>query len=478
MSRPTYLFYDLETTGLNYAFDQVLQFAGIRTDLSFSELERHEILVKLRPDVIPSPAAMMAHKISLSDNVSAIFEYEATRQIHALLNEPGTVSIGFNSLGFDDEFLRFAFYRNLLPPYTHQHANNCWRMDLLPIVTLYWLYKPDVLKWPWIDDKASLKLEHLNAANNLADAASHDAMADVQASVELARRLSAEKEMWDYAAGYFKKGLDSARQDELQPLSKSLQEVYRFGLLVDVGIGSQYNYQAPVLFIGQSEPYSNQFLWLRLDRPELQETTADNIEDTTWVIRKKQGQKRIILPPKERFLQRLDSERRQILADNRRWLEAHPDLLVAIAKYHREFTYQEVPNVDVDALLYQTNFLTDEEAEVSRRFHNAALSQKAGMLGLFRRSDLRQLAERIIFRNYPDRMPDSSKPASEAFMKQVNPSDEEQAMVDYRGKRRMTPRRAISEIEALRSGGELSAQQSLILDELAGYLRSRFPEAN
>ena len=38
----TYLFYDLETTGLNPCFDQVLQFAAIRTDLSLNEIERHE----------------------------------------------------------------------------------------------------------------------------------------------------------------------------------------------------------------------------------------------------------------------------------------------------------------------------------------------------------------------------------------------------------------------------------------------------
>ena len=68
----TYLFYDLETTGLNYAFDQLLQFAAIRTDAEFNELERHEITVKLRPDVIPSPGAMIAHCISISQTMPLI----------------------------------------------------------------------------------------------------------------------------------------------------------------------------------------------------------------------------------------------------------------------------------------------------------------------------------------------------------------------------------------------------------------------
>ena len=35
----TYLFYDIETTGLNRAFDQVLEFAAIRTDCDLNELD-------------------------------------------------------------------------------------------------------------------------------------------------------------------------------------------------------------------------------------------------------------------------------------------------------------------------------------------------------------------------------------------------------------------------------------------------------
>ncbi|MFO7680452.1 MAG: hypothetical protein R6X34_10410 [Chloroflexota bacterium] len=56
----TYLFYDLETSGLNSAFDQCLQFAAIRTDADFQVLERHEFRVRLRPDIIPSPGALLA----------------------------------------------------------------------------------------------------------------------------------------------------------------------------------------------------------------------------------------------------------------------------------------------------------------------------------------------------------------------------------------------------------------------------------
>ena len=106
--KKTYLFYDIETTGLNKAFDQILQFAAIRTDRQLNEIERYTIRVKLRPDVIPSPGAIITNRLSLSDFALGLCEFEAIRQIHELLNQRQTISLGYNSLGFDDEFLRFS----------------------------------------------------------------------------------------------------------------------------------------------------------------------------------------------------------------------------------------------------------------------------------------------------------------------------------------------------------------------------------
>jgi len=71
----TFLFYDIETTGLNRAFDQVLQFAAIRTDRRLNEIDRHNIKVKLRPDVVPSPAAILTNRISISAFSSGLCEY-------------------------------------------------------------------------------------------------------------------------------------------------------------------------------------------------------------------------------------------------------------------------------------------------------------------------------------------------------------------------------------------------------------------
>ncbi len=197
----TYLFYDIETTGLNRAFDQVLQFSSIRTDLSLHELERHTIDVRLRPDVVPSPGAMIVNRIDISRALDGRYELEAITEIHRLFNRPGTIGLGYNTLGFDDEFLRFSFYRNLLPPYTHQYHHGCGRMDLFPITILYYLFKPDLLKWPEKNGKPSFKLENLSALNDLSQGPAHDAMVDTTACLALAQRLFRQEKMWQYVTG-------------------------------------------------------------------------------------------------------------------------------------------------------------------------------------------------------------------------------------------------------------------------------------
>jgi DNA polymerase III epsilon subunit-like protein len=196
MSAATYLFYDLETTGLNPAFDQILQFAAIETDEQWQKVNRHEIRVRLRPDIIPAPGALLATRLDVMQTMTGVCEYEAVREIHRLVNRPNRVNLGYNSLHFDDQFLRFAFWRNLLPAYDHQWRDGCRRLDVFPITVLYWLAQSPLLKWPVVDGKPTLKLEHLKAANGLAEGQAHDALVDVAATVELTRRLQQDGALW------------------------------------------------------------------------------------------------------------------------------------------------------------------------------------------------------------------------------------------------------------------------------------------
>jgi len=59
-----YVFYDTETTGTETAFDQILQFAAIKTDDEFVELDRFDIRCRLLPHVVPSPGALRVTKVT------------------------------------------------------------------------------------------------------------------------------------------------------------------------------------------------------------------------------------------------------------------------------------------------------------------------------------------------------------------------------------------------------------------------------
>ena len=470
----TYLFYDIETSGLNKSFDQILQFAAIRTDLEFNELERYNITVSLRPDVVPAPMATITHRIGIESCMSGICEYEAVRHIHALLNREGTISLGYNTLGFDDEFLRFSFYRNLLSPYKHQWANGCQRMDLLPITVLYHLYMPDVMTWPTRDDgQPTLKLEKLSEANSLAQGQAHDALVDVEATLALARIFAREKKMWDYVCGYFAKPEDTRRMEALPVRHASSAGQHTWGIMTGSKFGPEALYQAPVLYLGYSEAYKNQTLWLRLDEPGLREGEEEP-EQRAWVIRKRLGEPPLILPPLDRFVSRLTSQRMEEVDANLAWLKENPEAFSQIVSYHKAFRYPEVPDLDVDSALYQNGFWSRAEEAQAEKFHRAGAESMVEAMQSMAPGSLRHLASRVLFRNYPEFSDDEVFGAFEGFMEKVNPPDGQAPLMDFRGEVRMTPLAAMQEIQRVRADVELDEEQNDLLEELEGYITSNF----
>ncbi|MGD8990117.1 MAG: exonuclease domain-containing protein [Desulfobacterales bacterium] len=471
----TYLFYDIETTGLNKAFDQVLQFAAVRTDRQLNEVRRFTLKIQLRPDVIPSPGAVITNRIALKDLTTGQSEYEAIRQIHQLMNRRNTISLGYNSLGFDDEFLRFAFHRNLLPAYTHQFKNGCRRMDLLPITVMYWLYNRGIINWPEVKSKPSLKLEHISEVNQLTGGPAHDAAVDVMATVALARKFFKNQKMWNYLLGYFEKETDAHRISDIPATFQSALGDHRWGLMVSSEYGPRLMYQVPVLSIGSSIPYSNQTLWLRLDSPGLPETKADTIDETTWVIRKRYGEPGILLPPNRRYMKLLDTERKAIATENLKWLHSNPALFQQIANYHRNHTYPYIPNLDPDAALYQIGFFSRGDEMLFKKFQTAAPHEMEHIAHRLSSPDARVLANRVIGRNFPQFLSQESATEFEAYMRRVNPSREDRALQDYTGALRLTPAAALTEIKHLRESKVLDDEQLTLLEELQDYIKTNFP---
>lgn len=469
----TYLFYDIETTGLNKAFDQVLHFAAIRTDLDLNEIERYEVKIKLNPDLIPSPYAMITHHIGISESLSGETEYAAIRKIHEWMNTPGTISLGYNTLGFDDEFLRFSFYRNLLSPYTHQYMNQCGRMDLYPIATLYALFNPEVIQWPTVNGEIKLKLELLNEKNAWVAGRSHHAMVDVEATLALAKCFKQAADMWTYITGYFNKQIDQTRFQQL-PQTIIVEDYHlRYGLLFEGILGAKQNFLVPVLCLGEHTIYKNQMLWLRLDTETLSQINADNFQEHLWVIRKKWGEPGFVLPPKDRFLNPLSPERLAISEANTNWLKQNSSLLSKIIQHYRQDTYTTFPDTDAEASLYLNGFWSAEEMAFCKRFHETNDADKPSLLNQVKNPLLKTLCLRLIARNFPDSLSSEQMHTYLEYAKQINPTENTKAIFDFKGHKRLSPNAALAEIEELQNT-ELSTIQSKLLNELTDFIKQQY----
>ena len=188
----TFFFYDLETSGTNPRYDRIMQFAGQRTTLDLEPIgEPVNILIKMTEEVLPSPQAIMVTKITPQDTLrDGISEAEFVRYAQEEIFTPGTIVIGFNSVRFDDEFMRALFWRNFHDPYEWEWRDGRSRWDLLDVVRLTRALRPDGINWPVNDEgRATNRLELLTKMNGLSHEHAHDALSDVYATIAVAKMI-------------------------------------------------------------------------------------------------------------------------------------------------------------------------------------------------------------------------------------------------------------------------------------------------
>ncbi len=198
----TFFFYDLETSGLSARDDRIMQFAGQRTDSDLNPVgEPINIMVKLTDDILPSPDAIMVTGISpqstLTDGYS---EKEFCDILMSDVFTADTITVGFNNVRFDDEFIRHTLWRNFYDPYEWSWADGRGRWDMLDVVRMTRALRPDGMQWP-VDDKGKSvnKLELLASINKLTHSKAHDALSDVEALIDLARLIRQKQpKLFDY----------------------------------------------------------------------------------------------------------------------------------------------------------------------------------------------------------------------------------------------------------------------------------------
>jgi exodeoxyribonuclease-1 len=200
--QPSFFFFDYETWGVSPAKDRPCQFAGVRTDMDFNIIgEPLVIYCKPPADYLPSPEAALITGIKPQLTITqGLTEQEFITQIHKEFATPNTCSLGYNNIRFDDEVTRYTLYRNFFDPYAWSWQNGNSRWDLLDVMRAVYALRPKGINWPVDDEgKPSFRLEKLSIENGIEHANAHDAMADVHATIELAKKLKqAQPKMFDY----------------------------------------------------------------------------------------------------------------------------------------------------------------------------------------------------------------------------------------------------------------------------------------
>lgn len=198
----SFFFYDLETSGFNPREARIMQFAGQRTDLDLNPIgEPVNLLIKITDDVLPDVDAALitgiTPQMTLADGLT---EAEFLREFSANIATPDTIFVGYNTVRFDDEFMRCLHYRNFYDPYEWQWQDGRSRWDMLDVVRMTRALRPEGIKWPFDSEgRPTNRLELLTALNKLDHEQAHDALSDVTATIQVARLIrSQQAKLFDY----------------------------------------------------------------------------------------------------------------------------------------------------------------------------------------------------------------------------------------------------------------------------------------
>ncbi len=203
MTQPSFLWHDFETFGADPRRDRPCQFAALRSNASLEVIDEPVVIYCQPPlDRLPHPDACLITGISPQQAAElGLPEHEFAERIHQLMSEPATCTVGYNNFRFDDEVSRHLFWRNFFDPYSREYANGNSRFDLIDLLRMTRALRPEGIHWPDRDDgKPSFRLEDLARANGLDTSRAHDALADVDNTLAMARLVARHQpRLWHWA---------------------------------------------------------------------------------------------------------------------------------------------------------------------------------------------------------------------------------------------------------------------------------------
>jgi len=400
------VFYDFETCSSNVSYGQIIQAAAVLVNDKFQELDRYEGRCKLNPGIVPEAMALLVNKTTpkmlKETNLS---HYQMVRQLVDKFKKwKNSIFIGYNSINFDEEFLRRTLFKNLEYPYlTNTNGNE--RGDLFSLARACHLYYPECIKTP-ISDKNNpvFKLEKLAPMNDIKHNEAHSAIGDVLATIEIAKLLSKK------APNVWKASLMTTNKDKTFQLIRDEQlfctDFFYYGksvpfVLTFVCQHPQWGY--PMCFDLKADP--NYYFNLSL------QALKKELDKKPKVLRTIKHKKHpIIMNPtygmnfdnyKQLGIKKLN-QRAKMIRENKEFAKKVAIILDDDARERQDLDSQL--DVYPEESIYK-KFALPEDNKIMPEFHKADWKDKYSVIQKFKDDRMQYFGKKILYEESPQSLP-------------------------------------------------------------------------
>lgn len=486
MAQSTFFFYDLETSGVNPRTSRIMQFAGQRTDMDLKPVgEPYNILVKVTEDILPEPDAILVHGTTPQKTIAeGITEAEFVKLFNSEIVQPDTIFLGFNSIRFDDEFMRFLFWRNFSDSYEWQWKNGCSRWDLLDVTRMTRALRPDGIKWPVDSDgKPTNRLELLSSINKLDHDHAHDALSDVNATIAFAKLIKDKQpKLFDYLLGLRSKKVVQALAEKPEPF------VYSSGKYP-----GEYEKTTVVITVCPHPDKNGVLVYdLRNDpTPYLKMSPEELAESWRWKSREEaEKDKYPRLPIKALQYNRcpaiaplgvLDDASKERLSIDLKQISKHQQILAGAEDFkdnllkaisiinagRSDQTALASSTIDVDSQLYD-GFISDQDKSLSQKLRTGKPEDISSFANKFSDERLKTLLPLYKARNYPKFLSEDERTIWENYRQTILLGGQESSRLA----------KLMNRLQELSQRSTLNSEQQYLLEELRLWAENIMPESS
>jgi len=411
-----FIFYDTETTGTNTCFDQILQFAAIRTDDDLNPIETFNVRCRLLPHVVPSPGALLATGVIVADLTGApLSHFEMMRQVRAKMTDwcqEGVIFMGWNSMRFDEAMLRQAYYQSLLPVY-QTNTNGNGRADVMRMAQVVAACIPNAIAVP-IEGrcKRTFKLALVAEANGIRLDNAHEALADAGATLALAKLLKQRApQIWRALVG-------NARKATILQLIQNNSVL----LLSETFGGTPFNMMVAPISVSCSNPNEWALFDLQFDPEQFltadDGTLRDAIDGKVKMIRRVSANARPRLLSTEFTPTNVRGGRlpMETYLERARKVRESWDFRQRTSRLLAERYADQPSSIYVEQRIYDGFPSRDDEARLAT-FHRQEWPHRVGLVPSIEDDRCRELGERLIFVEQPAALTDAQRRSWQAWQR-------------------------------------------------------------